>query len=208
MKNKIKNFLLKKRFKALRNNKGLSLIEIMVVVGIIAVVAGIAIPQFNQYKKTAGYTALDASLTNVARAHNVCIATDTFDNCKSLSQIKITVEGNKNAGGTSPKFCADIDSDIGGEDIKACVAVDSSAGTVKRTSNRKFCFVDDTTTSCGASCTCAAGYALPSGQAACIETLKYAQGPCAATTDCQSGQVCQSAVTATGVCNGTAGTCG
>ena len=209
MKQTIKNFLFKKRGKILKNNKGLSLIEIMVVVGIIAVVAGIAIPQFNQYKKSAGYTALDASLTNVARAHNVCLATQQFSSCNDLEKIKISVTGNVNKGGTSPKFCADIDTEIGGETIKACVSVDSSEGTVTKTANRQFCFKDTATGTA-----CATGNSNNTWDAKATnctgDTLDLAK-PCktaTASTDCPSATYGGCKPTPeSGVCDGNAGTC-
>lgn len=58
MKNKIKNFLFKKRVKILRNNKGLSLIEIMVALGLIGILAAVAVPQFQSYQRDVKYGVL------------------------------------------------------------------------------------------------------------------------------------------------------
>ena len=46
MKNTIKNFLLKKRIKILKSKKGFSLLEVLVAVGIIAIISAIAVPQY------------------------------------------------------------------------------------------------------------------------------------------------------------------
>ena len=59
----IKNFLFKKRVKILRNNKGVSLIEIMVGIGLLSIVAVIAVPQFQAYQREAKYGVLKSMLT-------------------------------------------------------------------------------------------------------------------------------------------------
>ena len=62
MKTIIKNFLLKNN-KILRNNKGVSLIEIMVGIGLLSIVAVIAVPQFQAYQREAKYGVLRSMLT-------------------------------------------------------------------------------------------------------------------------------------------------
>ena len=49
---KVKKFLTARRCKKLlKNNKGFSLIEIMVALGLITLLVGLAIPQYKSYKK-------------------------------------------------------------------------------------------------------------------------------------------------------------
>ena len=58
MKQRIKNFLFKKRVKILRNNKGLSLIEIMVALGLIGLLTALAVPQYRSYQRDIRYGVL------------------------------------------------------------------------------------------------------------------------------------------------------
>jgi prepilin-type N-terminal cleavage/methylation domain-containing protein len=51
-----------------RNNKGFTLIELMIVVAIIGILAAIAIPQFNSYRQKAHDSAAKSQLKNLATA--------------------------------------------------------------------------------------------------------------------------------------------
>lgn len=58
--------------KMTRNNeKGFTLIELMIVIAIIGILAAIAIPQFTNYKKRAGNSASMSDLKNLATAQEV-----------------------------------------------------------------------------------------------------------------------------------------
>ena len=61
----------------IKNNKGFSLIEIMVALGLLVVIGGIAVPQYNEYRKTARTRAVDATIGQVEQAVGACIAVGT-----------------------------------------------------------------------------------------------------------------------------------
>ena len=50
--NKVKSFFTHKRCKSRLNNKGFSLIEIMVALGLITILTALGIPQYNRYRKS------------------------------------------------------------------------------------------------------------------------------------------------------------
>ncbi len=201
----------------LKNNKGLSLIEIMVALGILAIVGAIAVPQFNRYRSDAGYQAQRQSLVNTANAFNVCMATKVFDSCDSLSELNINLPSENTsgftqaAGGTGGNFCADSQSIIGGVDVRSCVSITGATGSSSITSNQRFCFNDggaQTIAAAPNNCNSGAQFNCTTG----YDTTCTSQcGDELTTTTCTDNAQCSGGchtASNTGECDDSNGTCG
>ena len=125
MKQTIKNFLFKKRIKILKSKKGFSLIEVLVAVSIIGIISAIAFPQFQDYRKQAGKTAGDTSISNIERAFQNCVVLKKLGDCQSLSKLGVACKGCK-SNATGDKFCAHIEKEAGGDTFRACVDFDGN----------------------------------------------------------------------------------
>ena len=76
MKKIITDYLLKRFFKnvkILKNKKGFSLIEIMVGLGLLVIIGGIATTQYANYTTRAKTGAVNATLRSIERAVGVCV---------------------------------------------------------------------------------------------------------------------------------------
>ena len=129
----------------LKNNRGLSLIEILVAVSIIGIISAIAVPSFLDYRETASLTAVNTTASNIAKAYSLCKATRA--SCANLGDLNITCDicGETevtSAGG----FCTDMTQKVGGnQEFKACVNIKSD-GEIEKTygGNFKICYVTST----------------------------------------------------------------
>ena len=87
----------------IKNNKGFSLIEILVTIGIVAVLGSIAVPAYNQYKNNANETAVKADVGNSQRAY---LAKDAVDGsfCYPLSDVGLAALGESDIYTKAEKF--------------------------------------------------------------------------------------------------------
>ncbi|MDE0119141.1 MAG: prepilin-type N-terminal cleavage/methylation domain-containing protein [Bdellovibrionales bacterium] len=75
----------------INNNKGFSLIEVLVTVGLVGLLVGIAIPSYNGYKKNTLAMALRADLGSGAKVYNAKYAVDSHY-CHSFSDVGLSTE--------------------------------------------------------------------------------------------------------------------
>ena len=129
MKNKLINFLFKKRLKILRNKKGFSLLEVLIGVAIIGIISAIAVPQFAEYRTTAAVTAVGSTGDNLAKAYNLCTATRT--SCTTLSEIKMKCDicGDPKSGADG--FCVPISQKVQNQTFKSCVQIKADGTVLK-----------------------------------------------------------------------------
>ena len=111
----------------IKNKKGFSLLEVLVTMGIVTVLAGIAIPAYNQYKEGVKDTAVKSDISNARKAY---LAYDAVNNtfCVSLAGAGLAGLGESDTYkkadaffmglklGTGTGACASNDPD--GDDIK------------------------------------------------------------------------------------------
>ena len=195
----------------MKNNKGFSMMEILVAVAIVAVLGAITVPQYQKYMKDTQITAKDNSLTNVARAFAACYVLKGLDLCDTLPELGVTSLSSNNtpvvAKSTSgvERICVGVENTIGGVAIKSCVEANGQGGTTF-TSNQGFCYKDGgaqaatipTSHACndtGSAYTCKTTW---DGKCAtACQDEKVVGSICAANNDC-SPNLCKA---------GTAGTC-
>ena len=113
--------------------------EVLIAVGIIAIISGIAVPQFQDYRQTAAVTAVNATGDNIVKAYNLCTATKA--SCTSLSQIKISCDICGEVS-TDDGFCVPMEKKVQNNTFKACVHI-AENGDVTKTygGDLKICYV-------------------------------------------------------------------
>ena len=79
----------------INNNKGFSLIEVLVTVGLIGVLVGIAIPSYNGYKQNTVAMAIKADLGSGAKTYNAKYAVDSHY-CHTFSDVGLSTERSTN----------------------------------------------------------------------------------------------------------------
>ncbi|MEE9437001.1 MAG: prepilin-type N-terminal cleavage/methylation domain-containing protein [Candidatus Adiutricales bacterium] len=80
------------KFHKSRRQKGFTLIELMIVVAIIGILAAIAIPQFNSYRRKAQDSAAKSALKNLATAQENYYATENTYTATRANLVGWTVE--------------------------------------------------------------------------------------------------------------------
>ncbi|MGI9549406.1 MAG: type IV pilin protein [Bdellovibrionales bacterium] len=119
----------------LKNKKGFSLVELLVVVAIIGVLSGIAIPAYQNYKNEGIEQGIRASLNNAAKAVLICLTRNNSDACDTTTELKVFCKNKDKSdctigkGGASPneKICVGIVNNK-----KACLQIDADNGLIEK----------------------------------------------------------------------------
>ena len=191
-----------------KNNKGFSLLEVLVGVSIIGIISAIAVPTYQNYTKEASKTAANTTISNIAKSYTSCLILKPFAQCNDLPKIGISCSDCDSGASTSAPniFCGMITKNVAGEDFKACVSISGTA--VTKTYGgilNKICHVTYSETS---SSDCSnAGHTL--GESALSSSSCDTKTDCPAddtTSACKSVHDCKSPTTA-GDCAPSTGLC-
>ena len=118
----------------MKMQKGLSLIELLVVVSILGVLTSVVMVAYGNYQKTVGETTMKADAKNVARAFKTCIAIDEFSKCDDFSKPKLDVSSTTGkAKSVDPYFCAEFKMEIRGENHYHCIEVNKDTDVMNTT---------------------------------------------------------------------------
>ena len=122
----------KKRAK--QGTAGFSLIELLVVIGIIAVLSAVAIPAYRGNQKSAAQASISSSLRTIGKSIQQCMAVKSFAECDDLAGIEVSCPdcSTPKTNGTNPPVCVDITKTAAGTPFKGCVSSEGGLPTITR----------------------------------------------------------------------------
>ena len=75
-----------------QNQKGFTLIELMIVIAIIGILAAVALPAYQSYTKKAKFTEVSAAVTPVRQAIDICYQnTSDITLCDTAGEVGVTL---------------------------------------------------------------------------------------------------------------------
>ena len=75
-----------------QNQKGFTLIELMIVIAIIGILAAVALPAYQSYTKKAKFTEVSAAVTPVRQAIDICYQnTGDITDCDTAAEVGVTL---------------------------------------------------------------------------------------------------------------------
>ena len=141
-----------------KQNRGYSLIEVLVAVSIVGLLSAIATVTYVKYKENAVLSAFVTNATNIARATVNCfsgaIQQGELSECDELSEISVRCDSCKTKqGATDPanhrRICYEMELSLGGKRYLGCVSINEedlsfhqSIRETGGTDNIKFCYKD------------------------------------------------------------------
>ena len=97
----------------LRNNRGFTLLEILVTVGIVGVLSAVAVPAYNQYKKGTIETAIESDIGNFQKAYMAYNAINgTY--CTTFATAGIQMRDSRNYAKKGAIGFANVNASCGG----------------------------------------------------------------------------------------------
>ena len=200
-----------------KNNKGFSLLEVLVGVSIIGIISAIAVPTYVDYRNNAAKVASDTSAGNIAKAYKNCRVLNTA--CNNLGDLSMSCPSGATcaAGRAAGAFCAHIHKgDAGKDDFKVCVSI-TNAGNETRTYGGVLLNYNICHEACSETDTTKGGWAgtrAVSGAKRCDASSVVADcgasgvaGSCSSTATATKTYSCAAISANAGDCNITAGTC-
>ena len=75
-----------------QNQKGFTLIELMIVIAIIGILAAVALPAYQSYTKKAKFTEVTAAITPIRQAVDICYQREgALTSCDTAAKLGITL---------------------------------------------------------------------------------------------------------------------
>ena len=112
--------------------KGFSLVELLTVIGVLGVLASIAITSYGKYQMTAAKNTVQSDAKAIAKAFMTCTVTGEFNDCDDLTELGVE-SSNGTAKSQTPYFCAQFKVDVRGDTYKYCIHVNKDTDKIDTT---------------------------------------------------------------------------